>query len=177
MFGRNDAGEKVVLSRVQQLFVGQRARCHDASDLTTNQSPGLLWVFHLVADSRPKSGADQLLQVVVQLVVREPGHRDRLVRRLIPSCQRQAQHFGGGLCVFVKQFVEIAHTEQQQRPRVLLAHLKVLLHHGREFCHAPARLLVEKRTCPSCGRRTDKSYSGRAEVQPICAGRLTRTTW
>ena len=68
----------------------------------------------------------QLSQVVFQLVMREPGHRDRLV----PAGQRQTEHPRRQLRIIVKQLIEVSHAEQEQHARMALLGIPILLHHG-----------------------------------------------
>src|SRR5262249_59435484 len=58
--------------------------------------------------------------------MRKPRHRNRLV----PACERKAEHLCGGLGVLVEELVEVAHAKQQKHARMALLGLLVLLHHG-----------------------------------------------
>lgn len=129
---RSDAGQIVGDFGIEERVFGQRARSHDPRDFAFDEPLGLLRIFDLLADCRPVTGPNQLLQVAIECVIREARHRDRIGRALVPAGQSQPQHPRSNLGVLVEQLIKIAHPKQQQRPRILGFHLQIPLHHRRD---------------------------------------------
>ena len=129
--GSDDRGQEIARLRVEQRIVGQRAGRDDPRHLALHQPLGQLRVFDLLANRGAVAGRDDLRQVRIELMVRKPGHRHRVVA-LVAAGEREAQHAGGRLRVVEEQLVEVAHAKQQQRIAGGPLGLVVLLHHGRE---------------------------------------------
>jgi hypothetical protein len=128
-----DAGKKVVLPRVEQGVIGERSRRDDPRHFAANEPLGEFGILHLVANRHADAGLDQLLEIVVECVVREAGHRDRRRRALVAAGQRERQEFGSELRVVVKQLVKVTHPKQEQRSGVLAFDFQIPLHHWSLF--------------------------------------------
>ena len=76
---RHNGRKIVAFAGVEQRFVGQRSRCHDARDLAFDEPFGELGIFDLLTDRGPMSGGDDLGQIAVQLMVGKTRHRDRVL--------------------------------------------------------------------------------------------------
>jgi hypothetical protein len=123
-----NGGKKIVLTRIEQRIVGQRAGRDDPRYLPFDQPFRQRRVFHLLADCRAKSRLNQPPQVVVELMIREPGHRDRVGGPFVAAGERQPQRAGRLLGIFVKQLVEVADAKQQNGTGILRLHFQVALH-------------------------------------------------
>ena len=121
--------QQVLLALVEQGLVGQGPRCDDAAHLPLDRSLGLGRVTDLLADGHRDPLAHQPGQVALGRMIRHPGHRDRLSGRGPTLGEGDVQQCGRALRVLVEQFVEVAHAEEQQHPRVLRLEAQVLLHH------------------------------------------------
>ena len=127
------AGQVVAFAWVEQGFIGQGARGDDLSHLAFDHPRCFLRVFNLLTDRSPVPGTDQLVQVVLQRVIREPGHRYGIGRTLVPTGQSQAQDLRSDLGVFKEQLVEVSHAEEQQRAGVLRFDLTIAFQHRGQF--------------------------------------------
>ena len=126
------SGEVVALAGVQQKFLGQRPGRHDARHFAFHDPLGQLRVLHLVADRDAVAAGDHFPDVRLKLVVRKPRHRHRVLP-LFAAGERQIQHPRAEPGVVMKQLVEVAHPEKQNRVRAGLLRFEVLLHHRGRF--------------------------------------------
>src|SRR5439155_22070702 len=94
--------EVVGPTRVEQVFLGDRARGDDVDDLAADEALGRGRVLDLVADGDAVPGLHELADVDVEGVVGKPGHR----RRRVAAGQGQAEVAGGHLRVLVEQLEE-----------------------------------------------------------------------
>ncbi len=86
---------------------------------------------HLLGDHRRLAQLDQPRQVLLDRMVRHPGHHHRRAGRFAALGQGDVEQARGLARVLVKQLVEVAHAEQHQRIRVLRLDRQVLLHQRR----------------------------------------------
>ena len=128
-FLRKDAGQEIVAPRVEEAFIDQRSGGDDAGDLPADKPPGQLRILDLVANRHAQPGVNQLLKVVLQCVIRKPGHRHGVGRSLVAAGEREAQNPRGQLCVVMEKLVKVPHPKQEQRPRILALNLQIPLHH------------------------------------------------
>ena len=133
VLSRKDCRQKIAFPRIEQCLIGQRAGSHDAGHFPFDQPFRFFGVFDLIADSSPKPGTDQLLQIVFQSMKREPRHRNGIGGAFIPAGERQAENFRSQLGIFIEQFIEISHAKQEQRTRIAAFDLHVAVHHGSPF--------------------------------------------
>ena len=120
----------------QQLFLGDRARRHQAHDIAPDHrlAAALLRlgrVLHLFADGNTETQRDQLLQIVVGGVHRHAAHRNILAHVLAALGERDAERARRVDGILEEQLVEIAHAIEQQRTGIVRLDLDILLHHRR----------------------------------------------
>ena len=157
-----ERGEKARLAGVEELVLGDRTRGDDADDVALDELRrpfallGLLGVLQLLADGDPKAAADQPLQIGLGVVDRHAAHGDVLAALLAPAGQRDVERFGGDHGIVEEQLVEIAHSVEQQRVRVLRLERAILAHHRR------ARRVVRHHRRPSWLGRPSALLKGSA---------------
>ena len=117
--------------RGEQSVFRQGSRRHDTLHAPFHRAAGGGRVADLFADGDGLARLDELGQVAVDGVERNPGHGDGTPGRLAACRQRDVEEVCGALGVVVEQFVEVAHPVEQQGVRVLRLDAQVLLHHGR----------------------------------------------
>ena len=118
-------GEEVVFAGVERA-VRDGARAEDTRDLAAHDLPGLLRIFHLLADGDAVAGAQQARDVCFGGVVRDAAHRHGTFA--IARGEGDAEFAGGGLCVVEKQLVKVAQPEEKQCIGILLLGCGVLPH-------------------------------------------------
>ena len=72
------------------------------------------------------AGLQELAEMRLQSVMRKARHGNGLVT----AGQRQPEHARRHLGIAVKEFVEVAHAEQQEHAGMAVLGFPVLLHHG-----------------------------------------------
>ena len=125
----SERDEQVVLPCVEETGFGQCARRDDPDDLSFHRALGRRDVAHLLADRNGLAQLDQLLQILVDCVIGNAGHRDRRAVRLTASGQRDVEQLRRALRVVEEEFVEIAHPVEEEGVRVVGLDAKILLHH------------------------------------------------
>ena len=123
-----DGGEPVVFSRVEDLVVEGHAGRHHLGDPALDDGLGGLGVLELIADGDPVAGPDELGQVVLEGVVREPGEFHLGGGAVLPGGQHDVEHLGRGHGILSERLIEIPHAEEQQGIRVLGLDFVVLGH-------------------------------------------------
>ncbi len=123
------ACEQRVAARFQEGIIGHGPGCDHADDLPLDRSFRLRRIADLLADCDGFAAADEAGDVTFCAVIRDAGHRDGLPRRLPARSQRDVEQTRGPLRIVVEQFIEVAHSVEQQRVRMLRLHAQVLLHH------------------------------------------------
>ena len=126
-----DGGEKIVFAGVENGNVGGRAGRDDTDDFTANEFFAGAGRFHLIAYGDFETVADEACDVAVGGVIGNATHRDGLAFFAIAGGERNLEFARGKDRVFVKEFVEIAEAEEQQRVRVTRFDRVVLLHQRR----------------------------------------------
>jgi hypothetical protein len=128
-------GQHIGAARLQQRFLGQRARRHETHNVALDQSLGaalllgLLRRFHLLGDGHAASRLDEARKVSLRRMDRHAAHGDRRARMLAPCGQRDVEHLGGGLCIVEEEFEKIAHPVEQQAIGGLRLEGEILDHH------------------------------------------------
>ena len=118
-------GQKVVaLGAVGRVDRG--AGREDAGDFAANDLFGELGVLHLLADGDAVALAEQTADVAFGRVIGDAAHRDRALA--IAGGEGDLQLAGGGFRVVEKEFVKIAHAEEEQGVRILRFCCHVLAH-------------------------------------------------
>ena len=131
-----ERGQVVVAPGLQLAGGEEGAGAQDPRQLPLDQFPGPGGLL-LVAERHLFAGGEQLLDIVVDGVVGEAGHR-----LAVAVGQGEADQPGGDLRVLEEQLVEISQAKEEERSRRQPAlHFEVLLHHRSEGCfgHAGGR--------------------------------------
>ena len=128
-----DSSQKVVLLVVQHRILHGHTWGHQFRDAALDQFLRQLRIFQLVADGHTLASPDELWQIGVQRMVREPRHLVALVVAVVTVGQRDAEYLRGNDGVLAIGLVEVAATKQQQRLRVLGLEVEKLFHHRGEF--------------------------------------------
>ena len=119
--------EEVVAVRAEGRIDGG-AGGEDAGDLAANDLLGELGVFHLLADGDAVALAQKAGDVGLGGVVGDSAHGDGAFP--IPGGEGNLQLAGGGLRVVKKEFVKVAHAEEEQGVRIERFGPHVLAHEG-----------------------------------------------
>ncbi len=125
-----DAGEQVLAPFLQESFIGDGTRRHDAHHLAFHRTLGFARDPALLADRDGFALADQFRQVGIESDHRHAGHGNRRSGGGAALGERNIQERRGTAGIVVKHFVEIAHAIEQQHVGMLRLDAQVLLHHG-----------------------------------------------
>ena len=156
---RQDVVRPAVLQHVR---LDDRARRDHAGDLPLHQSLGQRRIGHLLADGHLVALRNQLLQIGLHGVERNAAHRRALAQAAVAAGQRQFQLLRNQLRVVEEHLIEIAQPEEQDRVRILLLDLEILLHHGRKGHRGHLILsFVAKNVNGSRSRRNSRRRSRR----------------
>ena len=112
----------------KELVVHDNAGGDNLDNVTPNDALGLLGIFHLLAYGNTMSGADQLWQVVVQLVVRKTGQRHISGGAVVAFCERDPACSSRYHGIITERLEEITEPEQQDCVRIPPLNLAVLTH-------------------------------------------------
>ena len=139
-------------ARIEQRFLGQRARRHETDDIARHQRLrtgrsfafrpclGLVRRFDLLGDRYPLARLDQPRQMPFRSVDRHAAHRHGFAPALAPAGQRDVEDGGGAPRIVEEQLEEIAHAIEKQRAFGLTLQRVILLHHRSVAAgHARAR--------------------------------------
>ncbi|EXI84248.1 MAG: hypothetical protein AW12_02465 [Candidatus Accumulibacter sp. BA-94] len=126
---RVDRQQQRVALLVEQRRVGQRTGSDDARHGALYRSLAGRRVADLLADHHRLAQPDQFRQVLLDRVVRHPGHPDRLPGRLAARRQGDAKQPRRLFRIVEKQLVEVTHPVEQQQAGMLFLDPQVLLHH------------------------------------------------
>ena len=129
-----ERGQPVVFAGFEQVVVVGDAWGNEFRHTPFHQLFGELGVFKLVAHGHFVAVLHEPRQVVVNGVVRNAGHFDKLAvaRRL--AREHDAQHSTGFEGIFTVGFIKIADTVQQDGFGILGFDLEILLEHRRSRC-------------------------------------------
>ena len=122
--------QKVVLLRAG-CRVERRPRRKHARDLAPHNFFGELGILHLVAEGDPVALPQQPRKIPLDGVVRHPAHGNAALP--VARGQRKLKLAAGHRRIVIKEFVKIAHPEEQQRVRILPLGLGPLAHKGRQL--------------------------------------------
>ena len=125
------SGEQAFPSCIQQRLVGERAGSHDPHHLALDRALASRRITDLLAEGDRLAQSDQPRQVLLDRVMGDARHRNRLSGRLAAIGQRDVEQLGGASRVVVKQLVKIAHPIEQQQVGMLRLEPEILLHHRR----------------------------------------------
>jgi hypothetical protein len=126
--GEEDGGEVVVPSVIEESEIVDGRGRNDLGDLPFDDFSGLR-LGSLLGHRDPFAGPDELRDVTLGRVVRDPAHRDT-----IALGEGDIEDSGRILGVLEEHLVEIAQTvEQQNVVGKGPPHRLILRHHGREF--------------------------------------------
>ena len=103
-----DGEEEVVLTRRQDIRVGNCAWCDHTSDLALHQLHTLLRRFHLIANCDLIALPEQAGNITVCGVVRDAAHGDWIFTLLVASCKRNFKLARSCYGIFEEKFVEVA---------------------------------------------------------------------
>ena len=115
----------------QQFGVGQCSGCYHAHHLAFYRTLSRARFANLLTNGDRFAHLDQLGQIVLYCMRRNPGHYYGLPGRLAALGECDAQQPRGLDGVVIEQFIKIAHAVEQQRLREFCFYLQVLGHHGR----------------------------------------------
>ena len=133
VFAVDDGEQEIVLAGREDVRVGNRSRCDDASHLAFHELHSFLDGLHLIANGNLVSLAQQPRDVAVCGVIGNSAHGNGIVAVFVASGKRNFQFARGSYGVIEEEFVEIAQPEEQQGIRSLLLDGVVLPHHGGEI--------------------------------------------
>jgi hypothetical protein len=114
---------------VEQRRVGEGAGRDDARHRALHRPLGGARVAHLLGNHHRFAQLDEPRQVLLDRVVRHPGHLDRLAGGRAAGGQRDVHQPRGLLGVLEEQLVEVAHAVEEEGVGVVLLDAQVLLHH------------------------------------------------
>jgi len=118
------------LASLQQSFVGDGTRRHDAHHFAFHRALGLTGLAALLADRDRFALAHQFRQVSIESDRRHAGHGNRRAGGGAALGECDIQELRGAAGVVVEHFVEITHAIEQQHVGMLCLDAQVLLHHG-----------------------------------------------
>ena len=113
-----DPHEEEVLLRVEARVVVRQRRRRHAHDLAGDDALHRRGVGHLLADRDLVAGFEQLLDVAARRVIRRTAHRDRLIRRLVATRQREVANLRRNDRVVEEELVEVTEPEEDDRVRI-----------------------------------------------------------
>ena len=122
-----DGGEEVVLFAFDKVGGGGAGRENTDHFATDDLFAGSR-LFELFADGDFVAGADEAGDVVFGGMIGHAAHWDGFAALFVAGGEGDLQDAGGDDRVVVKEFVEIAEAEEEQRLRMLFFHGVVLLH-------------------------------------------------
>ena len=128
-----ERGEQRRAPFLEQRFLGDRARRHDAHDLAIDRALRLGRVTDLLADRDGLAAAQRAREIRIDGLHGDPGHRYRRATRLAARGQRDVEQARGPARVIEEELVEIAHPVEEQLVRMLRLDAQVLLHDRAEF--------------------------------------------
>ncbi len=131
--GRGGDRDQVAAVALEKVALHRRPRRDHADDLPPDDPFRRGRIFHLIADRHPEPFPDELRDVRVGRVVRDPAHRGLPFASLAAGREHEAQDRGRRLGVFEEHLVEVAETIEEDRVRHLPLDLEVLLEHRGEF--------------------------------------------
>jgi hypothetical protein len=126
---RQDRDQPVGPRRIEERLVGGDAGGDDPRHLATEQALGRLRVVDLLADRHVPARGHELHQLRVELVMREPRHRQG-VGALVAAGEREVEQVGGLAGVVAEELVEVSHPKQHERAGAAGLRRLELLHHG-----------------------------------------------
>jgi hypothetical protein len=133
---RQEGDEPVAANGVEERLVGGDARGDDPRHLPAEQPLGRLAIrrsrpIYLFADGDVAACGHEPHEMGVELMVREARHRQG-VGALVATGEREVEEAGRLAGVGAEELVEVAHPEEDQRPRTPgLRRLELLHHRGR----------------------------------------------
>ena len=104
---------------VEQRGIGQRTRRDDARNGAFDRSLARRRIADLFADHDRFAEFHEASQVLLDRVIRNAGHLDRLSRALSACCQGDVEQACGLFRIFEEEFVEVAHAIEEQKAGVL----------------------------------------------------------
>src|SRR5690606_1997992 len=125
-----ERGEQRVTALFQECIVGDSAWRDDPDDLPLDRPLGFRRIADLLADRDRLTTAHEPSDVALGAVIRHAGHRNRLAGGLAARSQRDVEQTCRALRIVVEQLVEVPHSIEEQRIRILRLHAQILLHHG-----------------------------------------------
>ena len=126
-----DSRQQVILTLVQQRFIADGARRHDAYDFALDRTFTQGRIADLFANRYRLAQLYQPGQIVFYGMIRHARHRYGFTGGGAAFCQGDIEQLRGAFRVIIKQLVEIPHAVEQQDVRMLRLQPKVLLHHWR----------------------------------------------
>jgi hypothetical protein len=128
-----DGAQEVVFLGFKKHVIRERARGHDAHNISFNDSFGRFGIFYLLADCDLKASLYHFLEISIHGMERYTCQGDGVASGLAPAGQGQAQDSRAGLGIVVKRLIEIPHSEKQDGIRVLFLEVEKLFHSRRYF--------------------------------------------
>jgi hypothetical protein len=119
----------VVLTRTENIVVGNSAGSNDSRDLTAYEFRALLSRLHLVADGDFVPFTKKPGNVPVRGMIGDPAHGTWLFAVFVPGSEGNLQLPRCRHRIFKEKFVEIPEAEQQKSIRHILLHGVVLPEH------------------------------------------------
>jgi hypothetical protein len=110
----HDRAQQGFAALLEQSVVSDGARRNHPNHLPLDGALGLRGVSDLLADRDRLAFANEASEIVVDAVVRNPGHRDRFAGGLAARGQRDVDELRGAARVVVEELVEVAHAVEQE---------------------------------------------------------------
>ncbi len=132
---RPDRAAPVAGARVEQRFLGQRARRYHPHDrardqrLGTPRATGGLGAFGLLGNRHAVPGLDEPREIPFRRMHRHPAHRHRRPVMLAARGERDVEHRACHFGIIEEQLEEIAHAIEEQAVLCLGLQRQILGHH------------------------------------------------
>ena len=126
-----DGGQQIILTFLQQRFIADSSGGHNANDFAFNRPFSGRRIANLFANGHRLPLINQLGEIVLHRMMRDPGHRNRFACGSAAFGQRDIKQLRCAFRIVIEEFVKITHPVKQQDLRMLGFQLEILLHHGR----------------------------------------------
>ncbi len=132
---KSNAHKEVISGLIHGINVHIGSRRDDPHHIPLHKPFCKLWILHLFTDSHLISLGDQLVQIAVYRMIRNPAHRRPLFQTTVLPGKRDLKFFGCGKGIFKEHLIEIPQTIKQDTIMVFFFRLQILLHHWCHFSH------------------------------------------
>jgi hypothetical protein len=131
LVARAERAERELARRLEAVGVAHEAWRHHLDHLAPHELARCACLLHLLADRDAQPLRGQARQVLIGRVHGHAAHRHGVGLALVARGQRDVEQRRGELGVAQEHLVEVAHTVEDDRIRVLRLDREVLAHHRR----------------------------------------------